>query len=179
MDLKVIGTFLAKLRKDRGMTQESLGEVLGVSGKTVSRWETGAYLPPVEMLEALSDLYGLTINELLAGRPLDEKSYPAAAEETIKSALRESAFTYKDRVAYFTEKWKKEHFLSNLLLGVLYILAIVFLWIWDKGGTGWIVLVTLLGLGGIAWRRNQMMSYVEEHSFDGRPAAADNAHGDV
>lgn len=178
MDLKVIGAFLAKLRKDRGMTQEALGETLGVSGKTVSRWETGVYLPPVEMLEALSKLYGLTINELLAGRTLGEKDYPAAAEETIKSALRESAFSYKDRVAYFTEKWKKEHFLSNLLLGALYILAIVFLWV-RVSVTGWIVLVTLLGLGGIAWRRNQMMSYVEAHSFDGRPVAADNAHRDV
>lgn len=178
MDLTVIGAFLAKLRKDRGMTQEVLGETLGISGKTVSRWETGTYLPPVEMLEQLSKLYGLTINELLAGRTLNEKDYPAAAEEALKSALRESAFTYKDRLAYFTKKWQKEHFLSNLLLGALYLLAIVFLWIRDSG-TGWIVLVTLLGLGGIAWRRNQMMSYVEAHSFDGRPAAADNAHRDV
>ena len=54
MDLIKTGKFLAQLRREAGDTQEQLGEKLGVSNKTVSRWEKGAYLPPVEMLQAIS-----------------------------------------------------------------------------------------------------------------------------
>lgn len=40
MDQKKIGTFMKGLRKERGLTQEALAEILGVTGRTVSRWET-------------------------------------------------------------------------------------------------------------------------------------------
>ena len=50
MDMVKIGQFLSELRRGQGLTQEQLGEELGVTNKTVSRWETGTYLPPVEML---------------------------------------------------------------------------------------------------------------------------------
>ena len=50
MDLVQIGKFIAQLRKERELSQEKLGEILGVTNKTISRWETGTYLPPAEML---------------------------------------------------------------------------------------------------------------------------------
>ena len=46
MDLQKTGKFISNLRKEKGLTQEQLGEKLGVTNKTVSRWETGTYLPP-------------------------------------------------------------------------------------------------------------------------------------
>ena len=59
MDTKMIGSFLKELRKENNMTQEQLGERIGVTNKTVSRWETGNYMPPVESLILLSDIcYG-------------------------------------------------------------------------------------------------------------------------
>ena len=45
MDLIRIGSFLAELRHEKGLTQQALGERLGVTNKTISRWETGCYLP--------------------------------------------------------------------------------------------------------------------------------------
>ena len=60
MDVVKTGSFLAELRKEHKLTQAELGEKVGVTNKTVSRWETGNYLPPVEILEELSNLYGLT-----------------------------------------------------------------------------------------------------------------------
>lgn len=51
MDTKKVGAFLKKLRKENNMTQEQLGERIGVTNKTISRWETGNYMPPVECLE--------------------------------------------------------------------------------------------------------------------------------
>lgn len=46
MDMTQIGKFIAVLRKERGLTQWQLGDKIGVTNKTVSRWETGVYLPP-------------------------------------------------------------------------------------------------------------------------------------
>ena len=60
MDMVKMGSFLAELRKERNLTQAELGEKLGVTNKTISRWETGNYMPSVEMLEELSTMYGMT-----------------------------------------------------------------------------------------------------------------------
>ena len=79
MDMVKMGSFLAELRKEQKLTQAELGEKLGVTNKTVSRWETGTYVPPVEILEELSRLYGLTINEILSGRKLTTEEYKEMA----------------------------------------------------------------------------------------------------
>ena len=62
-----IGKFIATLRKYKGLTQEQLGEKLGVTNKTISRWENGNYMPDVEMLSLLSKEFGVSINELISG----------------------------------------------------------------------------------------------------------------
>ena len=45
MDMVKMGSFLAELRKEHNLTQAELGEKLGVTNKTISRWETGNYMP--------------------------------------------------------------------------------------------------------------------------------------
>lgn len=87
MDTQKIGKFLKELRKQNNMTQEQLGERIGVTNKTVSRWETGNYMPPIESLRLLSDIYDISINEILAGEKLSEESFKEAAEENIATAL--------------------------------------------------------------------------------------------
>lgn len=89
MDTKRIGAFLKELRKENGMTQEQLGERVGVSNKTVSRWETGNYMPPVESLSMLSDIYNISINEILAGERVDDKEFTEIAEKNITATLKE------------------------------------------------------------------------------------------
>ena len=79
VDLKKIGQFLAKLRQEKKLTQEQLGEKIGVTNKTISRWENGNYLPPVEMLMQLSQFYDISINELLSGERLSEDTFKANA----------------------------------------------------------------------------------------------------
>lgn len=83
MDMQQIGLFLAELRKEKKLTQDQLGEQIGVTNKTVSRWENGNYLPPVEILQILSGLYSVSINEILSGKRMDEKNYKQTAEEYI------------------------------------------------------------------------------------------------
>ena len=96
MDIEKIGRYLAKLRHKHNLTQEQLAEKLGVTNKTVSRWETGKYLPPVEALQQLSEFYKITINEILSGQELNHEEYKEKAEENIKSVLKVSAFTLQD-----------------------------------------------------------------------------------
>ncbi len=87
MDMQKTGRFLAELRKKMNLTQEQLGERIGVTNKTVSRWENGNYLPPVEMLQILSRLYNVSINELLSGERLNDEHYRENAEEYIAVGL--------------------------------------------------------------------------------------------
>lgn len=165
MEVKRIGEFLAQLRKENGLTQEQLGEKLGVTNKTVSRWENGNYLPPVEILQLLSDMYGLTINEILSGQRLDDTAYKQKAEENIKSALDNSAFTLKEKIGYYKKKWLKEHMFFNiitLLPGVGFLLAGVV-----SNDEGRLIIGFIAGLVAVLKRRNDMMTYIEAHAYDG------------
>ena len=89
MDTKKIGMFLKELRKQNNMTQEQLGEKLGVTNKTISRWETGNYMPPIECLKRLSDIYIININEIISGKRLNEENYKMEAEENITVAFEQ------------------------------------------------------------------------------------------
>lgn len=55
---------IAKMRRERGMTQETLAEVIGVSPQTISKWETATTLPDVTMLPLLADVFGVTTDDL-------------------------------------------------------------------------------------------------------------------
>lgn len=87
MDMQKIGSFLAELRKEKNLTQDELGAQIGVTNKTISRWETGNYLPPVEMLQTLGNTFGVSINEILNGERINDGNYKDISEQNIKSAL--------------------------------------------------------------------------------------------
>ena len=89
MDTKKIGIFLKELRNKKGMTQEQLGEMVGVSNKTISLWETGNYMPPVDCLNMLSDIYNISINEILAGERASGDAFTKIAEQNITVSLKE------------------------------------------------------------------------------------------
>ena len=67
MDKKSVGSFIAALRKARGWTQKDLAELLHVSDKTVSRWETGDGAPDLALVPVLAELFGVSCDELLRG----------------------------------------------------------------------------------------------------------------
>ena len=90
MDTNKTGAYLAMLRKAKGLTQEAAAEILGVSNKTVSKWETGGGFPEISVLPALAELYGVTADDILAGRTLRQESPPetAALKRRLMSRLR-------------------------------------------------------------------------------------------
>ena len=72
MDQQKIGRFLKVLRKEKNMTQEQLAEILNVSGRSVSRWETGSNMPDLGVLVELADFYGVDIKEIIDGERKSE-----------------------------------------------------------------------------------------------------------
>lgn len=70
MDQIKTGKFIAMRRKERGLLQKDIAARLGISEKTVSKWECGNGLPEVVYMEPLCRLLGITVNELLAGEAI-------------------------------------------------------------------------------------------------------------
>ena len=73
MDQVRIGAFIKELRKEKGLTQEQLAERLNVSGRTVSRWETGANMPDISLLVELAEFFDVSIPEIIDGERKSEK----------------------------------------------------------------------------------------------------------
>lgn len=168
MDQIKIGKFIAALRKEKGLTQEQLGEKLGVTNKTVSRWENGNYMPDVEMLSLLSKEFGVTINELIIGERVNSEDFKTAADNNLVTALNNSVFTLKEKVTYFKKKWLREHIATIVLcvaawVGVIILIALK-MHSDDKfpllGGVG-----SLLAVLFYVILYNRMMAYVEKRAY--------------
>ena len=86
MNPKEIGAFLKQLRNEKGITQEQLAEILGVSGRTVSRWETGTNLPDLSVLVQISEYYDVEIKEILNGERKSGKMNHELKETLLKVA---------------------------------------------------------------------------------------------
>lgn len=71
MDKNIIGQFITELRKEKGMTQKQLADLLNVTDKAVSKWERGLSFPDISMLEPISQVFDISIMELLAGKRQD------------------------------------------------------------------------------------------------------------
>ena len=77
MDTYVTGAAVRQLRESRGMTQAELGEKIGVSSKTVSKWETGKGLPDISLLQPLAQALGISLIELVNGERIANKNVSA------------------------------------------------------------------------------------------------------
>ena len=81
MDQKKIGRFLKELRKEKDITQERLAEKIKVSGRTVSRWETGSNMPDISLL---ADFYDVSISEIIDGERKSENMNEEVKETVLK-----------------------------------------------------------------------------------------------
>lgn len=90
MDQTRIGTFIAVLRKEKGLTQKELAEQIGISEKTVSKWETGNGMPDIAYLSPLCEVLDINVNELLSGEKLPSEEYLGKAEENMKHLMQEN-----------------------------------------------------------------------------------------
>lgn len=83
------GKFIAAMRKEQSLTQKQLAERLGISDKTISKWETGNGMPEVSLMLPLCENLKISVNELLSGERLTDTEYHEKAEENMMNLIRE------------------------------------------------------------------------------------------
>ena len=90
MDLIKIGKYIAGKRKSLGMTQRQLAEKLGMSDKSVSKWERGVCLPDVSVYKELCSILGISLNEFLAGEDIAKENMIQKSETNIIEVIRDN-----------------------------------------------------------------------------------------
>lgn len=89
MDSIQIGRFIAETRKQHHLTQRQLADALGISDKTVSKWECGKGLPEVSLMLPLCEELEISVNDLLAGERVTEPDYRKKAEENMMGLMKD------------------------------------------------------------------------------------------
>ena len=89
MDQVKIGKFISACRKEKGLTQARLGELLGVTDRAVSKWETGKSMPDSSIMLELCGILDITVNELLTGERIPMKDYNNIAEQNLVELKRQ------------------------------------------------------------------------------------------
>ena len=77
MDQYITGAAIKQLREQKKMTQSELASELGVSDKSVSKWETGRGYPDITLLEPIAQTFGISIAELLSGNRIQNANVSA------------------------------------------------------------------------------------------------------
>lgn len=113
MDTKKIGGFLKELRKEKELTQEQLAEILLVSGRSVSRWETGTNMPDLSILIQMAEFYDVEIKEILDG---ERKS------ESMDKELKETLSKVAD---YNKLEKKKIEKAGNVAFGLTFLTCVI------------------------------------------------------
>lgn len=90
MDKVKIGKFIAQMRKEKGLTQQELADLVGVTNKAVSKWECGNGLPEMENISILCEKLGVSVNELLSGEKIEPDKYLQKAESNILNLIEEN-----------------------------------------------------------------------------------------
>lgn len=122
MDQIKIGNFIADMRKVKNITQKQMAEQLGISDRTVSKWECGNGMPEVSMMLPLCEILDISVNELLSGERLSQNDYHNKAEENIINLVQEKEKINKNG----TKTSLLSMFLILLAVGLLMIILSVY-----------------------------------------------------
>ena len=116
MDQKKIGNFLRELRKEKNLTQEQVADKLGVSGRTISRWETGAYMPDISLIVDIAEMYDVDVRDIIDGERKDINMNSEVKEVAIKMA------DYSTMQTDNIKKWIKTLSVSLLIVSVFLVI---------------------------------------------------------
>lgn len=113
-----IGQFIALKRKENNLTQKELALKLGITNKSVSKWETGRCMPDYSVIENLCCELNITINELLSGQSCEKGNELSNAEKNSVIALEKIQRLEKDK---------------NVIIGLLLVILGVALGVSSRG----------------------------------------------
>lgn len=101
MDQIKIGSFIAEKRKQKNMTQIEFAEKLGVTNKSVSRWENGKNMPDVSLFIPICELLGITVNELISGEEIRENEIRKTNEIIVETIKESNKAISKSRLIFY------------------------------------------------------------------------------
>lgn len=118
IDKQKFGAFVATLRKEKGITQKELAERLFISDKAVSKWETAASVPNIDLLMPLADILGVTVTELLMCQRMEQDNVWSRmqVEQVVKAAISYSG-AEQTRAYHSKGKWGIIFIFSFILAG--------------------------------------------------------------
>jgi len=114
MDQVKIGKFISALRKEKGFTQAQLAEMLGITDKAISKWETGRSMPDSGLINELCGILGISVNELFAGERIESEDMIKRSEENLITAAES-----------LTKKEKKFRAVFSLGMGMIVLSVLV------------------------------------------------------
>ena len=127
MDQVKIGKFIFECRKNKKITQEELAERLGVSSKSISRWENGNTMPDYSLLKDLCNELDINVNELLSGEKISKEDYKTNAEENMSKLINDN----------YSEK-KKINWIIAISVAVVYLSISILFDIWAYSWIIWV-----------------------------------------
>ena len=111
---------LYELRKQKGFSQEELANRLNVSRQTVSKWEVGDSTPDMEKLIAISDLFGISLDELVLDKAPEPAPAPQPAKSELYTDIKDKVLTDENR-----KKAKKGLKIGAIILGVFLAIDLI------------------------------------------------------
>jgi len=117
MNQEKIGLFIAKCRREKNMTQEDLAEKLGVSNKSISRWENGKTMMDISLFEPLCNELDISIIELLNGERINDKKRDKLYTKTL--------INYSNKVGSRNKQ---------VILTILFIMSLMPMLLYQFGG---------------------------------------------
>lgn len=162
MDQVKIGKLIAECRKAKKLTQVELANLLGVTDKSISKWENGICLPDVSLYMKICEILDITLNEFFSGERLTDESFKQVADSNLLSALENSTFTLRDKIDFFKRKWQKDHFFEIIVVMLVIIVFIIYGFIKDNGLQ---YVFMIIGFISGVIENNKMMSYVEKNAY--------------
>lgn len=114
-----VGEFILELRREKGLTQKELAEKLYISDKAVSKWERGLSMPDIALLIPLSQIFGVTITEILSGKRIEKDKNLTVGE--VEELMNQTINLSKEEV-FEQNKNKKNRkiiFFSGLIILIL------------------------------------------------------------
>lgn len=119
MDLKKVGRFIAQKRKEKDYTQDQLGEMLGISSNTLSKWERGVNAPDISLLSNISKILDVSLEELLSGERINEdKKDSTDSSEGIISGMK-----------FYTKQTKNKYlkYSAYSIILILFVFSFLFM----------------------------------------------------
>lgn len=118
MNQEKIGKFIAKCRKEKKLTQEQLAEKLGVTSKSISRWENGNTMPDLALFNPLCEMLQITVNDLMSGEFVDNNNSVNTLGENLINMVSELEIKKKKRTRIV--------FLVLVLISVIFVSVLCF-----------------------------------------------------